>query len=509
MKNYKSPLFGRKTDVTSLYNPKLKWNAILPTVVYSYLMEKLSTEPPFKHFKLNIALYYLSLIFTIPRWKKDKKYLGGYIPLHSLKLKKINYNYKQYFDYFLKINLLQSKNYSVGHFSKSYRYNFNHILKEGKRKIDLLELSSIKIDNKKVINLENKQEIGVCPHLTKFFNENLKLDSEKLLENLSQSDLFEYNKYAVYSKKYFNTVAKAENYIFSLTMMKDQIFRWTRSIGSDNRLHTNLTNMPKIFRNFVTYNAQNLISIDIKNSQPFFLVFLIDKLFVNKNIERIIRKVYGKSYMCNMLQKLKEISTSKDFQREYEILKNEVLQGTYYELLMNTFDHLKPAYIKMENNKPIEFYEYKFYDENLKTKISETFKGKRNLVKKIALQILYCPLTKPSVEYKKFTETFPNLTEFINILKTSTTDKDSYKKFPQLLQNIEADCILDFVTKNISKEYPDMPMFTIHDSIATTEEYLPILEELVKQYFSEYCDGLLPKFETEYWCNDCDNKLIA
>lgn len=45
---------------------------------------------------------------------------------------------------------------------------------------------------------------------------------------------------------------------------------------------------------------------------------------------------------------------------------------------------------------------------------------------------------------------------------------DSKRDLPILLQHLEADCVLDYTCKKIAKKYPDMPLFTIHDSIITT-----------------------------------------
>jgi hypothetical protein len=79
-------------------------------MVYHYLLEKIEKEPPFKHFKLEIALYFLSLLISIPATKKDKIFFNGYIPLDSKILRKINSNYYKYFDYFLEIKVLQKIN---------------------------------------------------------------------------------------------------------------------------------------------------------------------------------------------------------------------------------------------------------------------------------------------------------------------------------------------------------------------------------------------------------------
>ena len=53
----------------------------------------------------------------------------------------------------------------------------------------------------------------------------------------------------------------------------------------------------------------------------------------------------------------------------------------------------------------------------------------------------------------------------------------------RILQSIESDIIVNKASKRITRERPDLPIFTIHDSIATTlgnEDYVAtiITEEL-------------------------------
>jgi hypothetical protein len=70
----------------------------------------------------------------------------------------------------------------------------------------------------------------------------------------------------------------------------------------------------------------------------------------------------------------------------------------------------------------------------------------------------------------------------------------------RLLQKIESTVMIQMVANRIARERPELPIFTIHDSIATTlgnEEYvkLVVVEE------TERLTGLQPKVGIEVWTN--------
>jgi hypothetical protein len=53
------------------------------------------------------------------------------------------------------------------------------------------------------------------------------------------------------------------------------------------RFHSNLTNIKKELRNYITYDDQKLVNIDIKNSQPFFSTLLFNTAFYEEESENI------------------------------------------------------------------------------------------------------------------------------------------------------------------------------------------------------------------------------
>lgn len=498
IQNYKKQTAKGKINVSAFYHYDYKLKVIVPTMVYDYLIDKIKKQPPFNGFKLDIAMYYLSLIISIPATHKDKIYKYGYIPLDTKILKIKNYLYNQYFDYFLDIQILEKQNYSTAsHTCNRYRYNYKAIKSEGNECVDF---RSFDITDKKFTERLLKQDVcsdsfNSCPHLCKWFNNGLQIDFEGVINKYQSA--FCYNKYQPYDK--INLVrSKAYNYWYSALTIHEKCFRTSRKLDSDNRLHTNLTNMPSAFRPFVSYENETIVSLDIKNSQPYFLILLLERLG-DSRISKIMKNIYGSIGI--MLRKLQTITSSKAFQEEFSSLKEAVLNGTFYEYLGQFFD-IEPAEIiadKGDPSKKTEIYEMSFYNSDLGRNIKQSFEGKRSLMKKLTLQILYTPLNKPSKEYNLFKEHFPQLCSCIELFKTHTMGKDAYKLFPKLLQHIESNCILDVVTAELAKQYPEMPIWTIHDSFCTTQQWFPMMEEAVNKALYDYSGGIMPKLKPEYW----------
>ena len=498
MKQYKSKKSNRSINASAFYHKGYQWKVILPTIIVNYLQEKVQEQPPFKEFKMDNALYFLSLVISIPAYQKDKTYLWGFVPMDSQRLKKKDSNYSKYFEYFVQIGILQGKGHSKGRTCKRYRYNYENINLEG---VECLDFSIFEITDKFLVKNLLRESISNedCPHLSKWFDDGLFLDFDRLNDDMSSE--FCYNKYSLGYTRLNPAIAKAHSYWFTALMLKEQCYRISRQSDSDNRLHTNLTNMPSKFRPYLTYHGENIQSLDIKNSQPYFMVLVLESLNNSKIIE-IMSKVFGSDNIGNIQQKLQQIMSCKAFQQEFAPLKKAVLAGKFYEFLMPLFTDIHPDSDSV--------FRKSFYDSHIgKVKVYE-FETKRDLMKKLTLQILYTPLKRPSQEYKVFKQHFPLLCECIEVFKTSSDDKDSFKLFPKVLQQVESDCVIDTITKQIAEINPDMPLWTIHDSFCTTESWFPVLESMVQELFLSYSHGVLPSFKPDdLWCNSDECLKVA
>lgn len=202
-----------------------------------------------------------------------------------------------------------------------------------------------------------------------------------------------------------------------------------------------------------------------------------------------------------MLQNLNIETNNQAFKDEFSPIKESILSGNFYEFLGNFFPDIKA-------DKDGLFRKF-FYNPDTKKSEIIKFKSKRDLMKKLTLQILYTPISKPSNEYKIFKQHFPILCKCLEIFKSQSTKKDAYKQFPKLLQQIEADCVLDFVSKNLAEKYPEMPIWTIHDSFCTTQDWICAMEKSANNMLLSYSGGFSPKLKTECWCFEKDRLNVA
>ena len=197
----------------------------------------------------------------------------------------------------------------------------------------------------------------------------------------------------------------------------------------------------------------------------------------NKEVDKVIEG--------NMLLKTLEISCSKGLQREVDELLDWAIKGVFYEKLIPLFEYEQGE----------DKYLYSFYSKDKGFTEKVEFDSKRDLVKRLTLYFLYKSNTDQSnSNYMKFKERFPEFSALLEKIK----EKDP-KQLPKLLQHFEADCVLDYVCKSIAELYPNMPLWTIHDSVISTVDNIELLEKLVRERIAEYCDGYLPQLEVERW----------
>jgi hypothetical protein len=121
----------------------------------------------------------------------------------------------------------------------------------------------------------------------------------------------------------------------------------------------------------------------------------------------------------------------------------------------------------------------------------------RKKVKAAVFQVLFTDnrfLGQKEAKPKKvFKSLFPSVYELFALIKKS--DKTN---LPRLLQRLESYLMLLVITKRIARERPKLPVFTIHDSIVTTEGNADYVKQ-VMQHEMQMAIGIVPTLSVEYW----------
>ncbi len=430
------------------------------------------------HLNLDAACFLLFYV-QYQQATSDKKDKYGYVKLSSQILKGFIYKYDVYRDFlelkgFLRINTLFKRSDEA----MSYKV----ILPSNKGKILTLSYQDFRLKKKlrqKWDEITRKAD-SKTSHLTKWIDgKYLKIEYEDALRYIESAKMS-------YGEKHNRRIV--------VEYLKNGSLSYSRN-GADNRLHSILTRMPKDLRKYVRFEDKYLVSLDIKSSQPFILAGILNILFLNPDAEKVekVIEMIKKVVIRNNIRKDMSIIKQKPMEtldiREIKKFVNLVTQGDIYEYIG---ENLSESFLR-EIKTPLGIIDT-FYDPNLGYRITKDFNTLREYCKQGMLEFLYCSPKSKEARYREIKTILPALVvDLISMLKA--TEKNY---FPIFLQNVEANLILDVITKRIAQDRPEIPLYTVHDSIVTTIEYSDYVEENLKSGLREYF-GITPTIKKEDW----------
>lgn len=413
--------------------------------------------PP--NFNINIGYYLLSQLTEMKVFTKRR--YSDFIPLNSTFVQSLGVrDFPVYREVFIEYNVIECDGYYVPG-NKSYKFKFSNQFQK--------PVKVILVNDKKIERNYQKRRKNYLTGISKYpmlysWIQGLTIDRENAID-------FIIDKYSLTSN--------ADKFSANLVSI-DKIYRENFFFNVDEkvgRLHTNLTNLNSELRNFLSYEGQSLVSIDLKNSQPFLLSALLSESFWQEKSsnEGHISFLSFSSLLSSsktslpplMLAKIKKLTDNQDLKRFKKLVSNGLI--------------------------------YEYISEQLKQKIIVGFEDElpRKKIKEIVFTMLFTDNRfigqKEAQSKRVFRELFPSVYELIKILQ-----RNNKKRLPLLLQSIESQLILNVIAKRIQQERPNLPIFTIHDSIVTVkgnENYVAkvIIDEATK------CIGSKPSLSIEHW----------
>ena len=423
----------------------------------------LEKHPPAFSYKID---YFYSLLEHITKGmdEQDLDANEGYINMNAQKMQSFNHNYKRYVKHLLDNGfILTDMNYIPG--SKSMAFLLNNY-KDHNAQVTQIPITDFVIrKNKRAelqIDINNIQETDKkYNHIAKWFNSKLQINAAGATNMIEA--MYPAQTGPIRGKKRGKPSDWAKRYkaIFAINKFANQEFYYSVD-GNVGRFHSNLTNIKREIRNHITYDGHKLVNVDIKNSQPLFSTLLLHKSFYQNQSELLNffsfptflqlllppNSPSSSNHSSNttiimLVESLKKL-TNKGF-GEYE---NYVNSGEFYKKLA---DAVYPS--------------IPFDKQNMKTMIFTILFSNNRFI------------GQPGAEPKKdFRGAFPNVFALFNLVK-----KKNHRALAHLLQRIESKIMIEAVASRIAKERPNLPFFTIHDSIATTEGNEEYVASVVKE----------------------------
>ena len=445
-------------------------------------------------FKIDKLVHILNLLYLIPANNKSLVVVDGFVPIDSVLLKKKIENYRDYLDYLCQYHILECDGIFIKNAkSKGYRFTAKYI-NQPLKKINISDRTLIK----KIKKLRNEkfESLKGYEYLTKWLWDGKLVIDYKTARNFAFNDFQFKDKFPELRDKQKNNKYKDHRTQYTSALLNiDRLKNHDMYMSVDanvHRFHSNLTCMKSIYRNLLTYDGQKLVSIDIKNSQPYLSTKLLDPKF----------------WFCNKYEniyknKFTTIIEIDDFINFYTINKS-----LFFKLFQNSTIYSCIIMCLKSVNMPINKDVSSFVDSvskgNFYELLSEMIKQEMNLsitdrkeLKAIVFLVLFTDnkfIGQDDAAPKRiFKELFPNMYKLFALIK-----KRDKSILPRILQTIESHLMLKVIAKRISKERPTLPIFTIHDSIATTVGNEDYVQKVMQEELTKHI-GHSPSLSVEYW----------
>lgn len=433
------------------------------------------------------------------RAKQRKKMIEkgiSYAELSSSFLDVVIHDYKIYLQFLIAAGVIETdRQFIIG--KKCFGFKFSEQY-EG-RSLKLNVVNSYKLCQSRrryfdQLNIIRKKSVWGYSYLTKWLDDGkLTIDEDGAIAWIEKdrkdkivkliTGQIKPGKKKVGKRKYvYRTIAEeitqvkdtAEDFKLLVRMFEDnkRIYKFS---GEGNRFYSVITNMKKEIRSFIKYDGKELVDVDIKNSQPFLSMALLNTKFwegkktlkLEKGLKEISKELYGRidnreyENIITLLKNL-EMQAPKGLQ-DFKYCQL-VTGGCFYEYIQEHFCKLYP---------------YRF--------------NTREMTKKEVMRILFYNPKYKATKFYKPCETFENhFKEVSNIF--DSIKKKNYKNLPLILQRVESYLVIDKACKLINCCYPDIPIFTIHDNIITTKGNEGVVKNILRNEIEKYI-GIAPTLD--------------
>lgn len=441
----------------------------LPGKCISELEKRLHDNPPSWNYKAEY-FYYLINYLTVRQIqrKKEKRF-----PLNTQILSKsIVWNIDRYIKYLANEGFLKRDYYIIG--KRPYNYWLNPAYLIGYRRVEINPGTAL---YKKIVEARNRDRNNdhrlyqrhtfLKPMWDRF--KHFALDYDKAHEWVDSHP----------------DEAKKHSYHTALAMMEDKGRRYFGRNNTNYRLDTNVTGLKSELLQFAN---EVLVSIDLANSQPFFLYQVLKEVTQSIDKNRVVPntiplchgnlnldliKYFGKQQF-NHLSKNPQFNP---FSINEELLKLEqsVVSGKLYYDFFHLFTGKQLCELSEDEVNEIK--------DKVKEMIFAVFFSPNEIQKDGRWEIPY------QKEKGHFASVYPFVYHFIFSLK-----RKDHAKLAILLQRIESSIFIDTICPAMVSE--NIIPLTKHDSVIVWPDEMDRTLEIMEEIFLDHFDSI-PTFRIE------------
>lgn len=236
------------------------------------------------------------------------------------------------------------------------------------------------------------------------------------------------------------------------------------------RYNSKITSLPKVLRPFLTINGKPVGEVDISSSQPFILSTILTESFTNDNSDGYnLHTIYPEFYVgLNNLKLVVPSNIPKN---------NNYLLGVW--MTDSQLEGIK-RFVEFQFNN--DFYDHILKEgEKLNPKLVQKISKGGNGRENIKSNIMNYMFNRNDIQRESnqvidlVNLIFPEVTNYIVKFNQSSGKSG----FSYVLQRTESYLMLRNVCLRLSVENPEVPFFTIHDSILTTTDNLKLVKEVI------------------------------
>lgn len=347
----------------------------------------------------------------------------------------------------------------------------------------------------------NTKAVRINKTLSNRIIENSKSEISKSYKFLT--DQFKKHKISIddrvyeYLRKYYKELNSLTNgNQFQERVLKNHIGRWLEyinkiknnelwySVSDENhRLNSTFTSIPKALRKFILIDNKPLEMIDIKSSQPYILSSIIKSRYFLESINGYnIKTIHTNTY---------NTITSITNKANLLYANNTIIPHTspYKQSITRTSLYMWCEFLsEKEGQSLIEYGSYQFkndfyadiIDKNIANFDDKTLENREELREKLKssmMLVLFDDNFKNrnnNIYIRLFSSVYPGVNAWLERIHKMIGKKE----FSYVMQRTESYLLLNSACRLFNEKHPNAPIFTIHDGLYTTKEYINELTQI-------------------------------